>query len=103
MSAAVLVSPQAAEQIKRIDEWWRQHREAAPGLFLQELGEAVALLEHVPELGRRSPHPLISGLRRLVLRATRYHVYYLYDQKADTVTVLAAWSQVRGTLPKLSK
>lgn len=41
----------------------------------------------------------VKGIRRVILRATRYHVYYCADR--DTVTVLAVWSAVRGRGPSM--
>jgi len=52
-------------------------------------------------MGRRRRHGSIPGLRRVVLRATRYHVYYAVAADGDTVFVLAVWSAVRGGMPKL--
>ena len=103
MSATVFVSPQASDQVKTLDEWWRVHREAAPELFSQEFAEASSLLANVPELGHRILHPTVRGLRRLLLRATRYQLYYVYGRRTEVVTILAVWSQLRGSKPKLSK
>lgn len=101
MSAIVIVSPEAEEQIKTIDRWWRENRNAAPDLFVQELADAVAMLEAMPFAGHRVRHPEVKGLRRILLRATRYHLYYITDQ--ETVFVLAIWSSVRGAGPDLKR
>jgi hypothetical protein len=37
MSLLVVTTPEADDQIRRIAEWWRKHRPAAPGLFNEEL------------------------------------------------------------------
>lgn len=99
MMADVIVSPEAEAQIRAIDAWWRQNRLAAPELFLQELAEAFGTLAAVPWAGRTAPHPEVRGLRRLLLRASRYHVYYAAGEQ--TVLVLAVWSAVRGAGPNL--
>jgi hypothetical protein len=39
------------------------------------------------------------GVRRLLLRATRYHVYYRVRE--ETLEVLALWHATRGTGPGL--
>ncbi len=39
------------------------------------------------------------GVRRLLLRATRYHVYYRV--RDETLEVLAVWHATRGTGPGL--
>lgn len=49
MSLPVLVSIEAERQI---DAWWRTNRQAAPQLFIEELVEAVAMIEFAPEVRR---------------------------------------------------
>ena len=99
MTVAMIVAPQARAQIETIHECWRENRPAAPGLFLEELAQATANLQAIPEAGRRVSHPEVRGLRRLLLRATRYHVYYVAT--GESVIVLAVWSAVRGAGPDL--
>ena len=101
MTTRVVTSPEADEDIRRIDAWWRDQRPAAPGLFAEELTEAIALVATTPEMGRRYAPAGVPGLRRVLLRATRYHVYYVTD--GDLVTVLAIWSAVRGRSPRLQR
>ncbi len=55
----------------------------------------------MPSVGRVASHPEVKGLRRILLRAARYHVYYVTD--ADTVFVVALWSAVKGTGPDLGR
>jgi plasmid stabilization system protein ParE len=86
-------------QIAAIDAWWRVNRTKAPDLFLDELADAFALIEAAPELGRPWTSSEVPGVRRVVMRATRYHVYYRVDP--DGVVVLAVWSAVRGRGPRL--
>jgi plasmid stabilization system protein ParE len=99
MTVRIVVTPEAEEQARTIDTWWRHERPAAPGLFTEELAAAFALLGHAPEAGRRYPHPTVSDVRRVLLRSTRYHVYY--KLRENEVVVLAIWSGVRGTGPEL--
>jgi plasmid stabilization system protein ParE len=100
MSRPVIVSPEAEAHIDAIDAWWRSNRRAGPNLFAEELAEAVALLELAPEVGRRYHHPEVIGVRRVLLRATRHHVYYVPTERA--VVVLAVWGSVKGSGPDLS-
>jgi len=100
MSLPVVVSPEAERQIDAIDTWWRTNRRAAPQLFIEELAEAVAMIEFAPEVGRRYPHPEVKGVRRVLLRATRHHVYYVATP--NVVVVLAVWGSVKGSGPDLS-
>lgn len=89
----------AEVQIATVDEWWRCNRATAPDLFLDELADAFALIEAAPELGRPWTSSEVPGVRRVVMRATRYHVYYRID--GDDVVILAVWSAVRGRGPRL--
>jgi hypothetical protein len=78
----------------------RTNRLASPDLFAQELAEALSTIELAPEAGHRYPHPHVKGVRRLPLRATRHHVYYI--EVGTSVAVLAVWGAVKGTGPDLS-
>jgi plasmid stabilization system protein ParE len=86
------------QQITAIDDWWRAHRPKAPDLFMDELADAFALIESAPALGRPYASE-VPGVRRVVMRAARYHVYYREDDEG--VVVLAVWSALRGRGPKL--
>ena len=98
----VIVVPAAEQQIREVDSWWRENRTAAPALFAQELASALFLIESRPRIGRRRRHPAVPGLRRVLLRSTRYHVYYVPVTEAR-VYVLAVWSAVRGKGPQLQR
>ena len=97
----LLVTPEAERHIDAIDSWWRENRTASPNLFEQELAEALDLIQTWPGIGRKRRHRSITGLRRVLLRATRYHVYYASPPDNDSLFVLAVWSAVRGRMPKL--
>ncbi|MBI3856832.1 MAG: type II toxin-antitoxin system RelE/ParE family toxin [Planctomycetes bacterium] len=99
MTVRIVVTPEAEEQARTIDTWWRKERPAAPGLFTEELAAAFALLGDAPQAGRRYPHPTMSDVRRILLRSSRYHVYYRLHE--NDVVVLAVWSGVRGSGPEL--
>ena len=101
MTAAIVTPPEVEDEIRAINAWWRENRTAAPNLFAEELAVAFDLLRGAPHVGRRYRHPKIPNIRRLLLRATRYHVYYSVDR--ETVVVLAVWSAVRGTGPILER
>ena len=94
MSLPVVTTPEADTQIRAIDEWWRANRPAAPELFTEEL------LEQAPRIGKAyRRHPAVRGLHRVLLRATRYHVYYVI--RPDAVAVLAVWHSQRDQSPEL--
>lgn len=101
MNSSVLVSAEALRQIRSIDDWWTKNRPAAPSLFSEELAAAFDLLSNVPEAGRRYPHTKLNDVRRVMLRNTRYHVYY--RTRGTRVFILSVWSALRGTGPNLRR
>jgi plasmid stabilization system protein ParE len=101
MNRPVIVMPQAEAHIRRIDAWWRVNRTASPELFQQELADALSTLELVPEAGTRYSHSKVRGVRRIHLRATRHHIYYVVGKEA--VAVLAVWGAIKGAGPDLKE
>ena len=100
MSLPVITTPEADAQIRAIDTWWRTNRPAAQDLFAEELANCLVLLEQAPAIGKPyRRYPSVPGLRRVLLRATRYHLYYV--PRKDIVAVLAVWHSRRGQLPPL--
>jgi plasmid stabilization system protein ParE len=77
------------------------HHDAAPNLFLEELAAALELLGTEPGIGIRVAHRAIPGLRRYLLRATRYHLYFVYT--ADLVVIVSIWGATRGTTPRFAE
>ena len=100
MSLPVFTTPQAEAHIRAIDAWWREHRLAAPALFTEELASSFELMADAPHIGRPYRSSRVAGVRRLLLRATHYHVYYVTGEKA--VIVLAVWHARRGAGPNLT-
>lgn len=101
MSRQLTVAPRAQQQIAAIEDWWFENRRASPHLFQDELAAAFELLTVTPFAGIAYPHRRVSGVRRLLLRATRYHVYYVVGDK--WIEVLTVWSAVRGRGPNLTQ
>jgi len=96
----VVTTPEADDDARRIDEWWMQNRRAAPNLFLEELADALALLEMEAGVGVRQPSRAIPGLRRYLLRSTRYHLYFVHGD--DAVVVVGIWGATRRTTPRFA-
>jgi plasmid stabilization system protein ParE len=97
----VVLVEEAERQLNSVDRWWLTHRQAAPDLFLDELDQAIELLSELPDIGspfRRANRP---GVRRLLLRRSKYWVYYFHDQRRSIVYILALWSTYRGSDPTL--
>lgn len=99
MSRDVRTTPETDDQVRVIDRWWRQHRTAAPALFLDELEAAFSLIGHAPDVGHSYRQSPIVGIRRVLLPRTRYHVYYV--AREDVVLVLAVWHAKRGSGPPM--
>ncbi len=95
----VIVSPEAEAHVRVIGSWWETNRPLAPNLFVDELAEVFEMLRHFAGAGQRVPHASVSGVRRVLLRSSRYHVYYV-ESRAE-VFVLAVWSAVRERGPDL--
>ena len=77
MSLLVRITPEAEAQIRIMDSWWRENRTASPNLFADELAAAFDLLGHTPHIGRQYRQSPVPDTRRVVLKGTRYHVYYV--------------------------
>jgi plasmid stabilization system protein ParE len=95
----VEVAPRARTQIRRISEWWRENRPAAPELFANELAAALETLGHGVLLGVIYPFQPFP-VRRVFLPRSKYHVYYSVE--ADLVKVRAVWHAARGAVPVLT-
>ena len=88
---AVVVTPRAARQMRAALEWWRENRLAAPELLDQELRGVLAVIAAAPTLGAPARDAHLVGVRRILLRRTRYHVYYRVDVAAGRLEILALW------------
>ena len=99
MNLTVRTTPEADAQIREIDDWWRTNRSAARDLFLNELSDAFELIAAAPQLGRLYRRSSLRDVRRLLLRKSRYHVYYA--TVSAEVRILAVWHAQRGVGPPL--
>ena len=90
MTRRILVETNTAAEIERIDDWWRTNRPKAPNLFTRELAAAFGMIAALPNAGRAVPQASVSGVRRILLRRTKFHVYYRFTD--DEVQVLLVWS-----------
>jgi plasmid stabilization system protein ParE len=99
MSKPVFTTPEADLQIVNIDSWWRENRDKVPDLFEEELALAFRMLADAPGVGKRYSHAR-ARVRRILLRSTRNHVYYVEED--DRVLVVAVWGAVKGSGPDLT-
>jgi plasmid stabilization system protein ParE len=95
----VRTTPEAEAQIRDIDAWWRENRRVAPDLFLEELSAAFGMIADAPQIGRLYRLSPVLETRRVLLKKTRYHVYYV--PRANELRVLAVWHAQRGVGPPL--
>jgi len=95
----VVVALRAEVQVRTIDAWWRRNRSDSPDLFSSELRDAFSTLEVAPRSGKLYRRSELKGIRRLLLPASRNHVYYLVG--TEVVLVLAVWGSVKGSGPDL--
>ncbi len=102
MTATVVVAETARQQIRAADDWWRGNRPDSPTLFFSEVDAALTLLATAPEIAALFRRGRRRGVRRLLLRRSRFHVYYTYDRSASLVLVVAIWGAVRGHGPPLA-
>ena len=87
----VAVTPRAARQMRAALAWWREHRLAAPEMLDQELRGVIAVITAAPTLGASARDTRLAGVRRILLRRTRYHLYYRVDPGAGRLDILALW------------
>lgn len=100
MTTVILVDA-AEEQLDEIVEWWRTHREANPMLVMDELERCVSLLESSPDAGGRFHRSRVPGVRRLMMKRTKHHVYSVHDEPNGVVYILAVWGAPKLGYPVL--
>jgi plasmid stabilization system protein ParE len=96
---AVVLQRRAIREIEEIDSWWRRNRPASPDLFQRELETMMTAAALMPMLGAAVRGERARGLRRVLLRQTRYHLYYRVSD--EVLEVLAVWHATRGKGPGL--
>ena len=57
------------------------------------------MIGHAPHIGRLYRKSPIASTRRILLKGSRYHVYYV--ARSEEVRVLAVWHAQRGVGPPL--
>jgi plasmid stabilization system protein ParE len=94
------VTARAANQVRAVDAWWRDHRGDAAG-FLDELSAALQRLATSPELGALYAPKADFGVRRLLLPNCQHYLYYVHVRDQRMIRILAVWSCYRGRGPGL--
>jgi plasmid stabilization system protein ParE len=97
----VKYTPEAELHVLEIGLWWLQNRRKNPSLFESELEAAEEYLKSNPE--GPMVHTIKNGLPiRRYLMATKHHVYYHFDEAAQTVLIGAVWGAPMEEGPELS-
>jgi hypothetical protein len=65
-----------------------------------EFDRCVSLFESPPMQVLGSPQP-VHGIRRLAMRRTKHHVYYLHDEPNAVVYITAVWDAPKAGVPLL--
>jgi len=97
----IYFTPEADEQVERIDLEWREHARTNPDLFADELDVAqrkAMKMKDVYEVYRRVHG---EAIRRVLMRRAKHHLYYFYEADADLVVVVAVWGARRKAGPPL--
>jgi plasmid stabilization system protein ParE len=97
----VVVVDSAEEQLGEIVDWWITHRGASPFLVADEFERCVSLLASSPDVGARFLRTTVPGVRRLVMKRTKHHVYYPHDEPNAVVYVIAVWGAPKVGVPVL--
>jgi plasmid stabilization system protein ParE len=100
LTYALHISPRAARQIEQAADWWYENRSAAPQLFSAELERGFLAITSFPRAGERVEHPGIPELRRILLSAVQFHLYYTVSDDERVVEILELWHTSRT--PRLS-
>jgi plasmid stabilization system protein ParE len=95
------VTDAAEQQLREIVEWWTAHRDTGPQLVMDEFERCIALLRSSPDVGVRFHRARVPGVRRLIMRRTKHHVYYLHDDANAIVYILAVWGAPKAGYPVL--
>jgi hypothetical protein len=94
------ISKRAARAAERIDARWRELGDD-PGLFAREFLEAIELLESTPSPGSPIPTLKRPGLKRMLLRKSRCHIYFEVDEPKQVIRILQIWDGRREHAPRL--
>jgi plasmid stabilization system protein ParE len=101
VSYRLRTSRRAGRQIREAAAWWSSNRDKAPFAFAEDLDDALHLIAELPKVGEPVQHVEMTGVRRLLLTRTRYHLYYRVAEDTRIVEVLTLWHTSRARPPKL--
>jgi hypothetical protein len=88
----------AQEHVRREKAWWLANRDH-PGVFTEELEQALQIIAVLPGAGTLYAQSPVNGVRRVYLRRVAVHLYYTFDDAR--VIVRAFWGARRERGPRL--
>jgi plasmid stabilization system protein ParE len=94
VSIELYTTAQADAEIRKARQWWEANRPAAPHLLKEELSETFERVTAHPNLGTLKPRKRFPNLRWVLLRKTRYLLFYEYRAEQNQLLVLSlrsAW------------
>lgn len=89
----------ATAEVRRLRNWWKKNRPAAPMMLSNELREARKDLARNPRIGTMWKERDGKRVYRLLLERTKNWVYYEVDDASKTVLIVAVWGAPRGRQP----
>jgi plasmid stabilization system protein ParE len=98
VSLLVYFTPDARDQIREASDWWQSNNSQ---LFANEIDKALELISDNPNIGELYDHPTKVGIRRRLLKATSFYLYYRKDPNRNALQVLSLWSTRRGSPPPI--
>ena len=98
----VRFTPDARLSVREKRAWWKEHREKAPTLFVDEPAALVAKLRGGAD-NERQQYAARGGrvIWRILMPKTRHHIYYRVDSDRTEVEVLIIWNALAGAMPDL--
>lgn len=97
----LVFSPEAEQDVEKIDAWWRENGPDAPRMFAEELAGVCLQIQRKPLIVRPYREQRGVVIRRWLMKRTERHVYFEADAERGVVTVLRVWGARRGRGPKL--
>jgi plasmid stabilization system protein ParE len=96
----VVLLDEAQRRFEAEDRWWRNNRDAKE-LVLTEFQEALRQLSTTPGIGQRYRRARGKLIQRVLMKKTRCHVYYFYDEERDLIEIHSMWGARRRRRPAL--
>jgi plasmid stabilization system protein ParE len=94
------LSKRAERSAERIAARWHKNADD-PDVFAREFLEGVTLLETTQSPGAQCATKAHPGLKRILLRKSRCHVYFEINERKQRIQIISVWDARRGRPPKL--